>query len=318
MMARIVFKFLPLLLLAVIGVCASAKAQQNGSFNVGGDINKFYPVTWSDGAWNFNKQTELHLGRSAVHTNSQWRGAMIATFNFHANNWGNQAHFIDAHIINSSTGDPSLRGFVAGWLDVSSNNSSKRIIIWLRGGNTTYHFDSNVTVSPIVYDGVQNPLPYVTPNGSASYDIKTEIDQYAKVSGTVLNHPLHVRGGNSAIMGNLGIGTTVPTNKLEVNGTIRAKEVKLEATNWPDYVFEKGYELMPLDAVNSFIGENGHLPGLKPAKVYEEEGVNMLELNQKLLEKVEELTLHTIGQERKLEKMEAEIELLKLLIKEKL
>ncbi|MCH7408713.1 hypothetical protein MM239_04855 [Belliella sp. DSM 111904] len=120
------------------------------------------------------------------------------------------------------------------------------------------------------------------------------------------------------IKGNLGIGTNVLNNKLEVNGTIRAKEVKLEATNWPDYVFGNDHELMPLEEVYAFIEENAHLPGLKSAKEYEDEGVNMLEMNQKLLEKVEELTLYTISQERKLRNVEAEVELLKLLIKEKL
>ncbi|MFD2034501.1 hypothetical protein ACFSKL_06860, partial [Belliella marina] len=105
------------------------------------------------------------------------------------------------------------------------------------------------------------------------------------------------KNGDLQVYGNMGIGISPSQNyKFQVNGTIRAKEVKLEAHNWPDYVFEKDYELMPLEAVDSFIGENGHLPGLKPAKVYEEEGVNMMELNQKLLEKVEELTLYVIEQ----------------------
>ncbi|MCH7411487.1 hypothetical protein MM239_19015 [Belliella sp. DSM 111904] len=102
-------------------------------------------------------------------------------------------------------------------------------------------------------------------------------------------------------LGYIGIGTNSPTHRLEVNGTIRAKEVKLEATNWPDYVFGKDYELIPLEEVDAFIGEYGHLPGLKSAKVYEEEGVNILELNQKLLEKVEEVTLYLIQQQKLIE-----------------
>lgn len=83
---------------------------------------------------------------------------------------------------------------------------------------------------------------------------------------------------------------------LEVNGIIRAKEVKLEATSWPDYVFEDGYQLMPLKEVKSHIDQKGHLPGIKFAKEYEAEGVNIMELNQKLLEKIEELTIYIINQ----------------------
>lgn len=94
--------------------------------------------------------------------------------------------------------------------------------------------------------------------------------------------------------GNLGIGTLNPAHKLEVNGTIRAKEIKLEATAWPDYVFEDGYELLPLEKVKAHIDQKGHLPGLKPAKDYETDGVHIIELNKKLLEKIEELTLYMI------------------------
>lgn len=102
--------------------------------------------------------------------------------------------------------------------------------------------------------------------------------------------------------GKVGIGTISPTEKLEVNGTIRAKEIKLEATNWPDYVFEEGYELMPLEEVKIHIDQKGHLPGLKSAKEYQEQGVNMLDLNQQLLEKIEELTLYMLQQQQKSDK----------------
>ena len=100
--------------------------------------------------------------------------------------------------------------------------------------------------------------------------------------------------------GNVGIGTSSPTNKLEVNGTIRAKEVKLEASNWPDYVFGENYLRSSLPEVQKYIKNHGHLPGLKSAIYYKTEGVNILELNQILLEKLEELTLHLIDQDKEL------------------
>ncbi|MCH7411482.1 hypothetical protein MM239_18990 [Belliella sp. DSM 111904] len=110
-----------------------------------------------------------------------------------------------------------------------------------------------------------------------------------------------------ATNGNVGIGTTHPTNKLEVNGTIRAREVKLEATNWPDYVFSDNYELRSLEELKSFITQKGHLPGLKSAKQYGEDGVNMLELNQLLLEKMEELTLYLLEQEKRIGLLEKKL-----------
>ena len=99
--------------------------------------------------------------------------------------------------------------------------------------------------------------------------------------------------------GNVGIGVTTPTYKLEVNGTIRTKEVNVTATGWADYVFKPEYELKPLSEVERFIADNGHLPNVPSEKEVLKNGVNLLEMNVKLLEKVEELTLYVIALQRK-------------------
>lgn len=101
----------------------------------------------------------------------------------------------------------------------------------------------------------------------------------------------------STLDGNVGIGTTEPTEKLSVKGNIRTKEIFVEAAPWPDYVFEGSYELMSLEEVNSFISKQGHLPNMPSAEEVAEDGIAVGEMNAKLLEKIEELTLHLIEQQ---------------------
>jgi hypothetical protein len=111
--------------------------------------------------------------------------------------------------------------------------------------------------------------------------------------------------------GFIGIGTVSPGYKLDVIGTIRAREIKVDLTG-ADYVFENEYNLMPLTELEKFIKINKHLPEIAAAKDMQENGANLGELNTKLLQKIEELTLYTIEQnkkiitlEKKMEKMES-------------
>lgn len=118
------------------------------------------------------------------------------------------------------------------------------------------------------------------------------------------------RSGYSAAWGNwknlvisdekgfVGIGTSSPTEMLSVKGNIRTKEIKVETQNWPDYVFTKDYKLLGLSEIEQFIAENGHLPGIPSAVQIKKDGVNLGEMNAKLLEKIEELTLHLIEMEK--------------------
>lgn len=101
--------------------------------------------------------------------------------------------------------------------------------------------------------------------------------------------------------GNVGIGTTEPSDKLSVNGNIRAKEIKVEAGNWPDYVFTLEHKRPTLSELEDFIQKNRHLPGIPSASEVKDNGVNLGEMNTALLKKVEELTLYIIEQNKKLE-----------------
>ena len=100
--------------------------------------------------------------------------------------------------------------------------------------------------------------------------------------------------------GNVGIGTTNPTHKLSVNGTIRAKEVIVES-GWSDYVFEDDYRLAPLAEVEAHITAHGHLPGIPSATESEQNGAKLSELVTLQMAKIEELTLHLIEKEKQLE-----------------
>jgi hypothetical protein len=100
--------------------------------------------------------------------------------------------------------------------------------------------------------------------------------------------------------GNVGIGTTeTGTHKLAVDGSIGAKEIKVE-TEWSDFVFDDEYELKSIEEVEQYIKENGHLPSIPDQETVEKDGVNLGEMNAKLLQKIEELTLYTIEQNKQI------------------
>ena len=104
-----------------------------------------------------------------------------------------------------------------------------------------------------------------------------------------------------SVNGTIGIGTTNPGSyKLAVNGNIHAREVKVDLVGWPDYVFTKGYDLPPLAEVEKHILEKGHLINIPSAKEVEENGIQLGEMNKLLLEKIEELMLYTLQQQKEI------------------
>ncbi|CAL2081417.1 hypothetical protein [Tenacibaculum sp. 190524A02b] len=117
--------------------------------------------------------------------------------------------------------------------------------------------------------------------------------------------------------GNVGIGTVNPDSKLTVNGTIHSKEVRVDLQIPADYVFEKYYEgastlkadyKMPtLEEVEAFTKKNHHLPAIPSAAKIQEEGLHLKEMTNLLLQKIEELTLYTIEQEKRIKTLEKKL-----------
>ncbi len=119
--------------------------------------------------------------------------------------------------------------------------------------------------------------------------------------------------GMAVIQGTVGIGTTRPCAngysptgcKLSVAGAIQAQLVVVN-TGWSDYVFQPEYRLRPLREVNAFIQANRRLPGIPSAAEVKEKGVDLGDMQAKLLAKVEELTLHMIQAEERSNRLEAQ------------
>ncbi|UOU96845.1 hypothetical protein MUU74_10095 [Chryseobacterium daecheongense] len=96
------------------------------------------------------------------------------------------------------------------------------------------------------------------------------------------------------------------TGNAALNGKFEAKEVKVTLTPTADFVFEEDYNLPKLEEVEKHIKEKKHLPEIASAKVMEKEGVNVGEFQIKLLQKIEELTLYSIEQNKQIKKLQEE------------
>ncbi|WP_139135160.1 hypothetical protein [Roseivirga sp. 4D4] len=123
-------------------------------------------------------------------------------------------------------------------------------------------------------------------------------------------------GNEISIRGSLGIGVTNPSEKLQVignaiiNGNIESKKVKVTATpgSVPDYVFASDYKLRTLTELEDYVNTNKHLPNIPSAKEVENNGQDVGDMQLKLLEKVEELVLYTIEQQKTIDRLLNRIE----------
>ncbi|WP_374444062.1 hypothetical protein [Epilithonimonas sp.] len=268
----------------------SLASNTSGSFNVALGVNSLINSTTG----NYNVSVGLNaLSRLTTGNNNTALGYLALN--------GGSAYSITGND-NTAVGNSSLRGLGNN----SSNNTAigSNSFILLRTGN------NNISV------GYNNVTAEIF-NANNNIYIGNNLTNKAATPNNELNIGDWIIGNN----GTIGIGqftSALPADgvasdgnkyKLFVKDGIRTEKVKVDiaADNaWADYVFAKDYKLMSLKDIENYITANGHLPEVPSTEEAIKNGIELKEMNILLLKKVEELTLHLIKQDKRIEELEAQ------------
>ncbi|MEL6560877.1 MAG: hypothetical protein AAFQ94_21965 [Bacteroidota bacterium] len=162
-------------------------------------------------------------------------------------------------------------------------------------------------------DGTDSWKNFQSGKGSAGISLYADEGQW----GTSIDFLTSQADGNSIKRmsikgnGNIGIGTTNPDAKLAVNGQVHSQEVLVDMDGWSDFVFADDYHLQSLEKVEEFINENSHLPEIPSEAEVLKNGIKLGEMDAKLLQKIEELTLYLIEQNKEIQSLKKELTTLK-------
>ncbi|AXP80686.1 hypothetical protein CJ739_1599 [Mariniflexile rhizosphaerae] len=238
----------------------------------------------------------------------------------------------NGHVFNSNwdegtallrAGVDNTGGAMLGFWDVPQSNLTQKPFIWFHLEDR----DDKARLRLHAYEGGSTQFTLFGKNQNEIFTVYDPGDEYTffnfskpksyVVIGGVnvwpVQHKLTVKDGSSLFegdvfsTGSVGIGVTssnMPIGyKLAVAGNIITEEVKvkLQSAVWPDFVFNNNYHLPSLKEVEGHIKEKGHLKDIPSTKEVTENGILLGDMNAKLLQKIEELTLYTIEQEKKLE-----------------
>jgi hypothetical protein len=166
--------------------------------------------------------------------------------------------------------------------------------------------------------GTNSPTAQLHATGSVRFAGLTQDSTQTNVLVSDANGNLYYRSASS-------LATDDPVrSSLAVNGTIRSRKIIVSPDEWADYVFDSAYQLPRLTDVESYIHRQHHLPGIPSAAAVQRDSLDVGANQAALLKKIEELTLYTIDQDKKLNTqdqqlatLKSELEELKSLINQK-
>jgi hypothetical protein len=198
---------------------------------------------------------------------------------------------------------PQLTLTTAGAVGIGTTSPAGRLEVL--GGNGTYIYSTS-TQSGYTWAGFymkgyggSNSLSWAIHGGSLTGGADNQFGIYDSTAGATR---LRITGA-----GDVGIGTTSPSHKLQVVGSVRATSFISDTQTYADFVFKPDYRLPALSEVEAHIRDHGHLPGIPSEAEARERGIDLARMQVQLLQKIEELTLHQIAQEKRLNDQSARL-----------
>jgi len=281
------------------------------------------------------RKLEVSSGWKTARLSSSTSGAFLEFKGSNATNWAVGTWTGSARLLSSTDGfvnttdeftftTTSFAAYTANSKTLGNNTAR-----WQSVFSTDGDFSGNVgigTSTPIGKLHVNDPTSsnttiFITPKNTSSGDSATiflaedndatygmywmfdgngnQMELWGKSNSARYGPHLLVNRDN----GDMAIGNTLATGyKLSVSGKIICTEVRVNlVADWPDYVFRKDYKLFPVEKLGAYIKEKGHLPNIPPAAEINKSGLDIGEMQRRMMEKIEELSLYIVDQQKQIQ-----------------
>ncbi|MBV8252243.1 MAG: hypothetical protein JO154_06500 [Chitinophaga sp.] len=241
--------------------------------------------------WQTNQVNHFFIGQREIGDN-----------NFHIYSYGTQSDALTININNSFVGVGTMNPLAN--LHIQKTSTQPAIMI---GGNYARSPRLQVfglEIDPQAWMGLGTDMD----NGPYEYSVYFPSAAGGRLTFGDYNGTAYTVRMSVLNNGNVGIGTSTPKSKLAVAGTITAQKVKVTMTEWPDYVFQENYPLPSLNDLKQYLNTHKHLPDMPAAAEVEQNGLDVGDMNKRLLQKVEELTLYLLQQQEEITALKARLQ----------